>query len=129
MSVATTRGVQVEVAAVYVPEQSAPDEDLYFFAYQVRITNRSEDVVQLVTRHWIITDGDGQTDEVQGPGVVGETPILEPGETFSYVSGCPLRTPVGTMHGTYQMVYPNEERPGFDAVITPFQLACPDAVH
>ncbi|MCA9515610.1 MAG: Co2+/Mg2+ efflux protein ApaG [Myxococcales bacterium] len=129
MSVAVTREVQVEVASVYVPEQSTPEEGLYFFAYQVRITNRSQETVQLVTRHWIITDGDGRTDEVKGPGVVGETPILKPGESFSYVSGCPLRTPVGTMHGTYQMVYPNEERPGFDAQIAPFQLAFPNAVH
>jgi len=129
VSMAITRGVQVEVASTYVPERSDPERDYYFFAYRVRISNVGDDVVQLVTRHWIITDADGRVEEVRGPGVVGETPVLQPGDAFAYTSACPLRTPVGTMHGTYQMLYPEDERPGFDAEIAPFRLAVPGTLH
>ena len=127
MSDATTRGVRVQVATSYLPERSAPAEGRYFFAYRVRIANLGEETVQLVSRHWVITDGDGRVEHVQGPGVVGEQPVLEPGEAFEYTSFCPLPTPIGSMHGTYQMVTVSGER--FDAVIAPFTLAMPHALN
>jgi len=129
MSSATTRGVHVAVAARFLPERSDPDRGYFFFAYDVRIENVGEDVVQLVSRHWIITDADGRVEHVEGPGVVGETPVLAPGQAFRYTSACPLRTPVGAMHGTYQMVYPGQDRPGFDATIAAFTLAMPEALN
>ena len=129
MSSATTRGVRVAVLSRFVPERSDPDRGYFFFAYDVRIENQSADVVQLVSRRWIITDADGREERVEGPGVVGETPTLAPGDSFSYTSACPLRTPVGAMHGTYQMVYAGQDRPGFDATIAPFTLAMPDALN
>ena len=127
MSEATTRGVHVRVRAQFVPERSSPDDDAYFFAYHIVITNNGDVTARLVSRHWIITDGTGQVQEVRGEGVVGEQPILAPGESFEYTSACPLKTPVGSMHGTYQMVTANGER--FDARIAPFTLAFPIAIH
>jgi ApaG protein len=127
VSQATTRGVRVSVLSQYVPERSTPDEGYYFFAYQVTIANEGEQTVQLLSRHWIITHGTGRTEEVRGPGVVGEQPVLAPGESFRYTSACPLSTPVGTMHGAYQMVTADGER--FDARIAPFSLAMPLALH
>lgn len=127
MSKATTRGVRVEVRSAYVEEQSSPEDDLWFFAYHVTISNVGQDRVQLLTRHWVITDGDGQVREVEGPGVVGEQPSLDPGESFEYTSACPLPTPVGTMQGTYRMVTSDGEQ--FDAEVAVFGLATPGAVH
>ena len=129
MSEATTRGVRVSVEAFYVPERSDPDHSYFFFAYQVRVENVGDDVVQLITRHWMITNADGHVEHVRGPGVVGETPVLAPGQSFTYTSACPLETPVGAMHGTYQMIYPDSEREGFDAEIAPFTLAMPDSLN
>jgi len=123
----TTRGVRVEVRSAYVPERSDPRQRHYFFAYLVRISNVGPETVQLVSREWVITDADGQVERVQGPGVVGEQPILEPGESFEYSSFCPLPTPIGSMHGTYQMVSATGNR--FDAVIAPFSLAVPTAIN
>jgi ApaG protein len=123
----TTRGVRVQVHSTYVPERSVPRDSHYFFAYRVRISNESEDTVRLVSRHWIITDGDGRTEEVRGPGVVGEQPLLEPGEAFEYTSFCPLPTPIGSMHGAYQMVAADGS--AFDALIAPFSLAVPTALN
>ena len=122
-----TRGVRVLVAPRYVAEQSEPGRSHYLFAYQVTIQNEGDDTVQLVSRHWIITNGEGKTEEVRGPGVVGVQPRLEPGEQFQYTSGCPLGTPVGTMHGSYQMVTDSGEQ--FDAVIGPFRLAVPRVLN
>ena len=127
MSDATTRGVCVQVQSSYLPERSSPSENHFFFAYRVRITNRGEEIVQLVSRHWVITDGDGHVEHVQGPGVVGEQPVLEPGESFEYTSFCPLPTSIGSMHGTYQMVAAGGSR--FDAEIAPFSLAVPSALN
>ena len=127
MSDATTRGVRVQVQSAYVADRSSPRESHYFFAYRVRISNAGEETVQLVSRHWVITDGDGNVEQVQGPGVVGEQPVLEPGESFEYTSFCPLRTPIGSMHGTYQMVASGGSR--FDAEIAPFSLAVPSALN
>ena len=127
MSEATTRGVRVQVQSTYVPERSSPRESHYFFAYRVRVSNVGEETVQLVSRHWLISDGEGQVEHVQGPGVVGEQPVLEPGESFEYTSFCPLHTPIGSMHGSYQMLTAGGAR--FDAEIAPFSLAVPSALN
>jgi ApaG protein len=126
-SEAVTRGVRVHVESRYVPEQSDPDRGGWLFAYRVRITNEGQSTVQLISRHWIITDANGETEEVRGPGVVGAQPILGPGESFEYTSACPLRTSFGTMHGTYQMV--TNEGDGFDAEVAAFTLSTPYAVN
>jgi ApaG protein len=122
-----TRGVRITVAPRYVPEQSEPEKSHYLFAYHVTIRNDGDETVQLMSRHWIITDGEGKVEEVRGPGVVGYQPTLKPGEQFQYTSGCPLSTPVGTMHGSYQMV--TEAGEEFDAQIEPFRLAVPRALN
>lgn len=127
MSEAVTRGVRVRVRAVYVPERSAPDDSFWFFAYRVEITNLGDVPVKLLSRHWIITDGTGRVEEVKGPGVVGEQPLLTRGQSFGYTSACPLRTPVGSMHGTYQMITAEGDR--FDARVAPFTLAEPNALN
>ena len=127
LSLATTRGVRVEVRSRYLPERSSPRDSHYFFTYRIRISNLGEETVQLVSRHWIITDGSDRVEEVQGPGVVGEQPVLEPGQSFEYSSFCPLPTPIGSMHGTYQMVTSGGGR--FDAEIAPFSLAVPSALN
>ena len=127
MSDTITRGVRVQVRSAYVPERSIPADHQYFFLYKVRISNEGDETVQLVTREWIITDADGQVETVRGPGVVGEQPILGPGESFEYTSYCPLKTPIGSMQGSYQMVSARGDR--FDAVIAPFSLAVPAALN
>lgn len=126
-SEATTRGVRVEVDSRYVPERSRPEEGKWFFAYRVRISNSGDARVKLVSRHWIIEDAHGREEEVRGPGVVGEQPVLEPGTSFEYTSFCPLETPFGSMRGTYQMVGPDGKT--FDAEIAPFALAEPHSIH
>jgi ApaG protein len=126
MSETLTRGVRVQVQSVYVPERSSARDGHFFFAYRVTITNEGTEPVQLRSRHWIITDGTGHVQEVQGDGVVGEQPHLAPGGRFEYTSACPLPTPFGSMRGTYQMVTGRGER--FDAVIAPFTLAAPHAL-
>ena len=120
MSEATTNEIRVEVMSNYSSENSRPLEDNWVFQYTVRITNQGAETVQLISRHWIITDGVGHTEEVQGPGVVGEQPVLAPGESFQYSSWCPLKTPTGRMHGTYQMARANGSQ--FDIEIAPFAL-------
>jgi ApaG protein len=119
--------VAVEVTTQYLPEQSDPGEDRYFFAYTINVTNTGSVTVQLVSRHWIITDAAGKVEEVRGLGVVGHQPTLKPGESFEYSSGCPLATPVGTMQGSYQMVAEDGTR--FDAPIPEFLLAMPRTLH
>jgi ApaG protein len=126
-SEAVTRGIHVEVQSVFVPERSDPDDGQWFFAYRVRITNRGSETARLVSRHWVIIDAHGRIEEVRGPGVVGEQPTLRPGEAFEYTSACPLRTPHGTMHGTYQMVTTGGTQ--FDAEIAPFSLGEPEQVQ
>lgn len=127
MSQAITRGIRVEVASEYLPERSDPQTQYYFFSYHVKITNEGQQVAQLISRHWTITDGDGHVEEVRGPGVVGEQPVLRPGESFEYTSACPLKTPMGNMQGTYQMILENGER--FDAEIAQFDLAPSYTLH
>lgn len=127
ISEASTRGVEVRVESRYLPERSSPERGGWFFAYTVTIANQGVEAVQLVSRHWIITDAHGRTEEVRGPGVVGEQPRLQPGQSFEYTSGCPLRTPFGTMRGSYRMVTAQGEQ--FDATVAPFTLATPDSLN
>ena len=127
MSDTTTRGIRVQVESFYDEDRSAPQESYYFFAYRVVISNVGSETAQLLSREWIITDATGHQQRVQGPGVVGEQPVLAPGEAFEYMSFCPLSTPVGSMHGSYRMARPNGET--FDAVIAPFSLAVPHSVN
>jgi ApaG protein len=127
MSDTTTRGIRVQVESFYDEDRSSPEESYYFFAYQVRISNVGTERAQLISREWIITDANGEAQRVQGPGVVGEQPVLTPGDVFEYTSFCPLSTAVGTMHGTYHMVLPGGE--SFEAEIAPFSLAVPHAVN
>jgi ApaG protein len=126
-SEATTRGVRVSVVSEYAPDRSRPPQHEWFFLYTITITNLGTDTVQLLSRHWIITHATGEVEEVRGPGVVGEQPTLAPNESFTYTSGCPLKTAFGTMEGTYQMVTRSGER--FDARIAPFTLSEPYTVH
>jgi len=126
-SEAVTRGIRVSVEAVYSPPHSRPSQRQWFFVYTIRITNEGDEPVQLVSRHWIITDAVGAVEHVRGLGVVGEQPVLEPGEAFEYSSGCPLTTPSGEMCGTYQMV--TGEGEAFDVEIARFQLEAPYTIH
>lgn len=127
MSDATTRGIRVQVESEYLAERSDPRSSTYYFAYHVRISNVGSDTAQLVSRHWIITDENGHVEQVKGPGVVGEFPVLEPGDSFEYTSFCPLTTAFGSMHGSYTM----RTRSGgtFEAEIAPFTLAMPGVVN
>lgn len=127
MSDTTTQGIRIQVESFYDEDRSSPQESYYFFAYQVRITNLGETKAQLVSREWLITDANGETQRVQGPGVVGEQPVLVPGDSFEYTSFCHLATPVGAMQGSYRMVLENGD--SFDAEIAPFALAVPHAVN
>ena len=120
---AETDGVIVRVAVSYLSDQSEPDRGRWFWAYHIRIENHGEDTVQLLTRHWIITDGRGQRHSVEGEGVVGEQPVIAPGGSYDYVSGCPLATPTGSMEGSYRMVGADGRR--FDAAIPKFALLAP----
>jgi len=124
---ARTRGILVEVESNYVPERSEPLRRRWFFAYHIRIANQSDEVVQLISRQWIITDAHGEVEEVVGPGVVGEQPTLAPGEAFDYTSFCPLPTPFGTMRGSYQMVTRDGE--AFEVEIATFELSQPLPVN
>ena len=120
---ATTDGITVRVSVNFLPEQSEPAKGRWFWAYHIRIENGSARTVQLISREWIISDGRGVTHEVQGEGVVGEQPVIEPGGSFDYVSGCPLSTPTGNMQGSYQMV--GEDGSAFDVAIPKFALTAP----
>ncbi len=126
-SEAVTQGVRVRVQAKFIPERSNAAANQFFFAYHVTIANEGDTAVRLLTRHWIITDARDQVEEVEGVGVVGETPVIEPGDSFAYTSFCPLRTVFGTMRGTYGLVRPSGDT--FHATIAPFTLAGPNAVQ
>jgi ApaG protein len=126
-STATTRGIRVSVDARFSAEHSAPERQHWFFLYTIHIENTGDLTVQLQSRHWTITDGEGHVEQVEGPGVVGEQPVLMPGESFEYTSGCPLPTPLGSMAGSYQMVTPTGET--FDVEIAKFDLRGPYTVH
>lgn len=119
--------IEVSPMPRFIPEQSDPENDRYIFAYTITIRNIGEVPAQLVSRHWIITDGNNEIQEVRGLGVVGKQPLLQPGESFQYTSGSSLTTPIGTMKGTYQMVA--EDGTHFEAEIPEFVLATPRALH
>lgn len=120
---AVTQGVVVRVSASYLPEQSEPQRGRWFWAYHIRIENAGERAVQLLTRHWQITDGRGVRHTVEGEGVVGEQPMIAPGTSFDYVSGCPLSTPTGAMEGSYHMIA--DDGVAFDVAIPRFALVAP----
>ena len=117
----------MRVESALDPERSAPDQNQWFFLYTVTITNQGDETVQLISRHWIITNGDGQVEEVRGPGVVGHQPVLDPGQAFQYTSACPLPTAFGFMQGTYQMLTASGD--SFDAEIANFELSEPYSVN
>ena len=120
---ATTREVTVRVSVSYLPEQSEPRRGRWFWAYHIRLENEGGAAVQLLTRHWVITDGRGARHTVEGEGVVGEQPLIEPGASFDYVSGCPLATPTGAMQGSYRMI--GEDGALLEIRIPPFALIAP----
>jgi len=120
---AMTRDIIVRVSVSFLPEQSEPAKGRWFWAYHIRIENEGHGAIQLMHRHWTITDGRGQRHEVRGEGVVGEQPVIEPGSSYDYVSGCPLQTPTGAMEGSYQML--SEDGSTFDAAIPRFPLIGP----
>ena len=119
--------IKVEVETAYLPDQSDEEDERYVFAYTIRITNTGSVTAQLVSRHWIITDAQNQVQEVRGMGVVGEQPVLKPGDTFEYSSGSSIPTAVGTMRGTYQLVAEDGTR--FEAPIPEFALSVPRVLH
>ncbi len=127
MSTAITEGFRITVSTEYVPQQSVPQAKRYVFAYTIRIHNEGSVTAQLKSRHWVITDGNGKVEEVRGPGVVGQQPVLRPGEHFEYTSGCVLETPRGTMRGSYQMRATDGR--AFDAAIAPFDLNLPYSLN
>ena len=119
--------IRVNVKSEFVPEQSDPGTERYVFAYHIAITNDGEEPARLLTRHWVITDGEAKAEEVRGDGVVGQQPSIAPGETYEYSSGAILKTPVGSMQGSYGMIDEHGER--FEAPIPVFRLAVPRMVH
>ncbi len=122
----TTRGIRIRVVPQFIEDQSTPEEHHYFWAYTIEITNQSEQTVQLKSRIWHITDAQGRNEEVRGPGVVGKSPVIAPGESFTYTSGCPLATPSGIMVGSY--VFDAEDGESFAAAIPAFSLDSPYSV-
>jgi len=126
---AESRKYQVAVSATpqFIPDQSDPATERYVFAYTITIENVGTVPAQLISRHWVITDGNSRVQEVRGLGVIGQQPLLNPGETFEYTSGCQLDTPVGTMRGTFQMTA--EDGTQFDAIIAEFTLSIPRVLH
>lgn len=119
--------IDVSIVTRYLAEQSQPQQNRFAFAYDVTIANNGNLPAQLLSRHWLITDGNGQVQEVRGAGVIGEQPLIEPGDSHSYSSGTLMATQVGTMQGSYQMIANDGQR--FDAPIAPFRLAVPGALH
>jgi len=119
--------IDVSVVTRYLPEQSQPEQNRFAFAYTVTVSNNGELPAKLLSRHWIITDGDGRVQEVRGAGVVGQQPLIEAGASHTYSSGTVMTTRVGIMQGSYQMLAEDGKR--FDAVIAPFRLAVPGSLH
>ena len=127
MSISKTYQITVTTAPQYVPDQSDPDAERYVFAYTITLENTGTVAAQLISRHWLITDGNSNVQEVRGLGVIGEQPLIRPGEKYEYTSGCQLETPVGTMRGTYQMVA--EDGTQFEGIIAEFTLSIPRVLH
>lgn len=122
-----SKDFQVDVKVTYVSEESRPESNFHFFAYKILITNRGVKEAQLMSRHWIITDGFGQVEEVRGAGVIGQQPKIQPGQSFEYESACPLNTSSGTMRGSYQLISDQGEQ--FDIEVPEFYLIAPTALH
>lgn len=127
MSQTTTNGIKINVEPEYLPRRSDPTKPVFCFAYHITITNESNEKMQLVSRYWNITDSNGNTEEIRGPGVVGKTPSLGLGESFKYTSFCPLPTEFGVMHGSFKMISKNGN--SFNAKIKPFKLAIPFSIN
>lgn len=127
MAISKTYQITVTAAPQYVPDQSDPDAERYVFAYTITLENTGTVAAQLISRHWLITDGNSNVQEVRGLGVIGEQPLLRPGEKYEYTSGCQLDTPVGVMRGTYQMMA--EDGTAFEAEIPAFTLSIPRVLH
>jgi ApaG protein len=119
--------VQIECSPLYVVEESKPEQSYYFFSYKIRIQNKSPQSLQILSRHWIITDSFGRTEEVRGPGVVGLQPKIQPDQSFEYESACPLTTSTGSMKGTYTMM--TEDGQSVEVSIPEFYLICPHSLH
>ncbi|TIH11088.1 Co2+/Mg2+ efflux protein ApaG [Pseudomonas leptonychotis] len=119
--------IDVSVATRYLPEQSQPEQNRFAFAYTVTVSNKGELPAKLLSRHWVITDGDGRVQEVRGAGVIGQQPLIEAGASHTYSSGTVMTTRVGIMQGSYQMLAEDGKR--FDALIAPFRLAVPGSLH
>jgi ApaG protein len=122
-----TKNVEVQAESFFLEEHSNPEDNYFVFAYKIRIKNHGSQTLQLLSRHWIITDSNGKVEEVQGEGVIGEQPVLEEGEEFEYTSGSHLKTKIGTMHGNYQMV--NEQGENLDVEIPCFTLSIPGIIN
>ena len=127
MAAEKKNSIKISAEPQFIPEQSEPDDKRYIFAYTITIENIGSVPAQLISRHWIITDAEGEVQEVKGLGVVGHQPLLQPGQSFQYTSGCALKTPVGSMKGSYQMVA--EDGSTFAAEIPEFTLAIPRVLH
>ena len=127
MSDTTTNGIRVQVTSRYLRDRSVPQNHDFWFAYFIRISNIGDETAQLVSRHWVITNADGEQEEVRGEGVVGQQPVLAPGAYYDYNSFCNLKTPVGTMHGEYTLIKASGE--SFEANIAPFTLAVPNSLN
>ena len=127
MSDVSDYNISVKVDSQFIEAESNPEANRFVFAYTVHIENNGNIGAKLISRHWIITDANNRTQEVKGKGVIGEQPYLKPGESFEYTSGTMMETPVGSMHGSYQMVANDEHH--FDAIITPFTLALPKILN
>ena len=119
--------MKIKVEPRYIQERSEPIMSIYFFSYHVTILNQGQRTAQLMTRYWHITDGNGQVEEIRGPGVVGEQPYIAPGDSFEYTSFCPLPTPFGVMHGSFQML--RNDGTHFEAPIAPFRLVAPEMMN
>ena len=126
-SEAVTRQIRVSVISEYSPDRSRPQDRQWFFLYTITIANDSKDTIQLLSRHWLITDDSGEVEDVKGQGVIGQQPVIKPGEDFTYTSGASLRTALGTMEGTYQMIARGGKP--FDVTIPKFTLSGPYTVH
>lgn len=122
-----TRNMKISVSTEYIESRSDPKSGYYFFSYTVTLTNQGPETIQLLARHWLVTDSTNRTEQIRGLGVVGEQPIIKPGESYTYTSFCPLPTPFGTMEGSYQVI--NQEGEEFDLIIPIFTLAHPHSIH
>lgn len=127
MTTSVNYDINIQVKTQYLPDRSNPEESRYAFAYTITITNQGNLAAKLLSRHWLINHSDQRQEEVRGDGVVGEQPVLSPGQSFNYTSGAVISTPVGSMHGSYQMI--SEDGHHFDAAIPPFTLAVPNILH